>query len=410
MPPYQVRRAPHYAPRPEPFHHWSRLQYCRDLKEMGVACAVGPFGYAAAAPSVHAASHTFLTSSKLPYTLPDGTPVEITAASRFDVAELLFGNDEHNVSERERVLEESVRTLREYELEIREYLSNNSGENEEAERREEYATGMSRATSDENATTATNEDASAGDPYSNTSYLGEKATRHGISRSDATRYRRSKYYPPDTVSRKLYSACLPYLRPFPPHPNAASTNDPANRTSSSHADDTANPALHTPSHTHGNTHFHHLTSAPPAQMVCDSAFLCDRDQQANLLGNVVVCGGGSCLYGGGGVGTAMTASAAAAAAAGGIPTSAAASTGIGTALGDENAFPDRLREEIEAIIHQHTLGWRVKMTSPNTMAERAICSWLGGSILGSLGTFQDMWISRKEYEEFGCAIVNRKCP
>ncbi|KAL7464843.1 hypothetical protein ACHAXS_005166 [Conticribra weissflogii] len=456
MPPYQIRRAPHYTPRPDPFHHWSRLQLCRELKEMGVACAVGPFGYVAGAggsaatgatvnavnpaPNPNtAATNMFLTSSKLPYTLPDGTPVEITAASRFDVAELFFGNDEYNVSERERVLEESVQTLRDYEIEIREHLSSGSGidegEREEARRREEYATGTSHATKNANEATKT-DDASAGDPYSNTSYLGEKATRHGISRSNSTRYRRSRYYAPTTVSKKLYSACLPYLRPFPPNQysldgtsSAAAglggsgitghTGHPHTHSSSFHTTtdtitSTNNPnTLNTPSNTHGKTHFHHLTSAPPAQMVCDSAFLCDRDQQANLLGNVVVCGGGSCLYGGGGVGTAATASAAAAAG-GSIPTSASSSTsmgmGIGTALGDENAFPDRLREEIEAIIHRHTLGWRVKMTSPNTMAERAICSWLGGSILGSLGTFQDMWISRKEYEEFGCAIVNRKCP
>jgi hypothetical protein len=33
-------------------------------------------------------------------------------------------------------------------------------------------------------------------------------------------------------------------------------------------------------------------------MVCDSAFRCDRDQQASLLGNVVIlCGGGACITG-----------------------------------------------------------------------------------------------------------------
>jgi actin-related protein len=98
------------------------------------------------------------------------------------------------------------------------------------------------------------------------------------------------------------------------------------------------------------------------------------------LGNVVVCGGGACLPGIGGAGQL-----------------------------NEDAFPDRLREEIEAIVHQHTLGWRVKVTSPS-MTERAVTSWLGGSILGSLGTFPDMWISKRDYEEFGSAIVNRKCP
>ena len=54
-----------------------------------------------------------------------------------------------------------------------------------------------------------------------------------------------------------------------------------------------------------DNYFHYLTSAPPAQMVCDSAFRCDRDQQASLLGNVILCGGGACIIGAAGVGSAV---------------------------------------------------------------------------------------------------------
>ena len=43
-------------------------------------------------------------------------------------------------------------------------------------------------------------------------------------------------------------------------------------------------------------------------------------------------------------------------------------------------------------------GWSVKVTSLN-IAERVVSSWFG-----SLGTFQDMWILGKDYEEFGAAI------
>jgi actin-related protein len=120
-------------------------------------------------------------------------------------------------------------------------------------------------------------------------------------------------------------------------------------------------------------HLDNLTSAPLAAMVCDAAFRCDRDQHPQLLGNVVLAGGGACLG----------------------PT--------------EQAVPDFLRTGVESIIHQHTPGWRVKVLSPG-IQERKICSWLGGSILGSLGTFHEMWITRAEYDEFGTAIVNRKCP
>eukprot|EP00983_Pelagomonas_calceolata_P016071 508127-Pelagomonas_calceolata.AAC.1 len=34
----------------------------------------------------------------------------------------------------------------------------------------------------------------------------------------------------------------------------------------------------------------------------------------------------------------------------------------------------------------------------------------GGSILASLGSFQQLWMSRKEYEEHGASLIHRKCP
>jgi len=121
------------------------------------------------------------------------------------------------------------------------------------------------------------------------------------------------------------------------------------------------------------TQLDQFTSAPLANMVCDSAFRCDRDQQAQLLGNLILAGGGACLG----------------------PM--------------EDSVPDYVRTGVESIIHQHTPGWRVKVLTPG-IQERSVCSWLGGSILGSLGTFHDMWITKAEYEEHGTAIVNRKCP
>ena len=41
--------------------------------------------------------------------------------------------------------------------------------------------------------------------------------------------------------------------------------------------------------------------------------------------------------------------------------------------------------------------------------ERAYGAWLGGSILASLGSMGQMWISKQEYDENGPLIVNRKC-
>jgi actin-related protein len=51
------------------------------------------------------------------------------------------------------------------------------------------------------------------------------------------------------------------------------------------------------------------------------------------------------------------------------------------------------------------------MTRPKVIAlpERKYSTWIGGSILASLNMFQQMPISRKEFDEVGPAIVHREC-
>eukprot|EP01083_Nonionella_stella_P087296 242786_1 len=41
--------------------------------------------------------------------------------------------------------------------------------------------------------------------------------------------------------------------------------------------------------------------------------------------------------------------------------------------------------------------------------ERKYSTWIGGSILSSLSTFEEMWIKPSEYDETGPTIVHRKC-
>ena len=41
--------------------------------------------------------------------------------------------------------------------------------------------------------------------------------------------------------------------------------------------------------------------------------------------------------------------------------------------------------------------------------ERKYSVWIGGSILASLSSFQEMWVTKAEYDEAGSAIVHRKC-
>ncbi|KAF1744167.1 hypothetical protein MXB_1787 [Myxobolus squamalis] len=48
----------------------------------------------------------------------------------------------------------------------------------------------------------------------------------------------------------------------------------------------------------------------------------------------------------------------------------------------------------------------VKILAPK---ERKFSVWLGGSILCSLSTFQEMWVTKDEYEEVGGSIIHQKC-
>ncbi|KAJ2548766.1 NuA4 histone acetyltransferase subunit [Coemansia sp. RSA 1933] len=54
-------------------------------------------------------------------------------------------------------------------------------------------------------------------------------------------------------------------------------------------------------------------------------------------------------------------------------------------------------------------GSRMKLYAPSSNAERKVTAWLGGSVLASLGTFHQLWISRTEYDEHGASIVDKKC-
>lgn len=54
-------------------------------------------------------------------------------------------------------------------------------------------------------------------------------------------------------------------------------------------------------------------------------------------------------------------------------------------------------------------GARVRVSAAGNVAERKYGAWIGGSIVASLETFNQMWISRKEYEEHGPGIVEMRC-
>lgn len=51
----------------------------------------------------------------------------------------------------------------------------------------------------------------------------------------------------------------------------------------------------------------------------------------------------------------------------------------------------------------------MKIHAPGNPTERRYGGWLGGSILASLGTFHQLWISQEEWKEHGKAIVAQRC-
>lgn len=104
-----------------------------------------------------------------------------------------------------------------------------------------------------------------------------------------------------------------------------------------------------------------------AHIATSSVQMCDVDIRSALLSNVIVTGGNSLLLG----------------------------------------FTDRLQRDLSLKTPQNT---KLKVIAPSGAVERRFSSWIGGSILASLGTFQQMWLSKQEYEEMGRGCVEKKCP
>jgi actin-related protein len=74
--------------------------------------------------------------------------------------------------------------------------------------------------------------------------------------------------------------------------------------------------------------------------------------------------------------------------------------------GGSTMFPgiaERMNKELVALAPS---TMKIKIVAP---PERKYSVWIGGSILASLSTFQQMWITKGEYDEAGPGIVHRKC-
>eukprot|EP00658_Telonema_sp_P-2_P077292 TRINITY_DN6956_c0_g1_i3.p1 TRINITY_DN6956_c0_g1~~TRINITY_DN6956_c0_g1_i3.p1 ORF type:complete len:355 (-),score=83.28 TRINITY_DN6956_c0_g1_i3:478-1542(-) len=101
------------------------------------------------------------------------------------------------------------------------------------------------------------------------------------------------------------------------------------------------------------------------QMVNESVSKCDPDLRRDLFSNTILTGGGSLF------------------------------DGLEVRLGNEL---------------QESLPSKVKVNASGVNAERRFSAWIGGSILGSLGTFHQLWISKAEYDEEGAHLIEKRCP
>ena len=67
------------------------------------------------------------------------------------------------------------------------------------------------------------------------------------------------------------------------------------------------------------------------------------------------------------------------------------------------SIAERMTKELTALAPS---TMKIKIVAP---PERKYSVWIGGSVLSSLSTFQQNWISKAEYDESGPSIVHRKC-
>jgi actin-related protein len=101
------------------------------------------------------------------------------------------------------------------------------------------------------------------------------------------------------------------------------------------------------------------------QLAIESVRKCDQDIAPQLFNNIVFSGGGSLIKG--------------------------------------------LPERVAADIQEQVPSERLRSYAGT---ERQLAPWVGASILASLPTFQDMWVTRQEYEECGAmkkALTRKKC-
>ena len=98
-----------------------------------------------------------------------------------------------------------------------------------------------------------------------------------------------------------------------------------------------------------------------SDLIHKSISSCDVDLRGQLISNIVICGGGSLIPG----------------------------------------LIDRLSIDLS----KHYSPSKLRFSLLGSGYEKKFTSWVGGSVLSSLGTFQQMWVTTKDYEEHGANLA-----
>ena len=100
------------------------------------------------------------------------------------------------------------------------------------------------------------------------------------------------------------------------------------------------------------------------ELVREAIMRSDLDCRKEMMANVLLAGGGSLLRG----------------------------------------LPERLGHELALLVPS---AFKIRVLAA-TSVERRYSSWIGGSIMASLGSFQQLWLSKAEYDEYGAALCEQR--
>jgi len=78
--------------------------------------------------------------------------------------------------------------------------------------------------------------------------------------------------------------------------------------------------------------------------------------------------------------------------------------------GGSSLFPNLEQRLSLEISHLIPSAYRCKVIASRSTMERRYAAWIGGSILTSLGSFQQLWLSKAEYEEYGSVLAMQRFP